>query len=98
MRLKIKVVEIKGHCPVYRKGDKFYVKDGYKLDTKITLCMHSLLSIMPYYVAFSHDISPQKLGLSKKGRKDSLSAYVQCLDPCRYTHGGTVIFEITREK
>jgi len=28
------------------------------------------------------------------GYQDKDKAYVQCLDPCDYTGGGTVIFEI----
>jgi uncharacterized repeat protein (TIGR04076 family) len=47
---------------------------------------------MPYYVALYRGIDPRKLGLSKDGKK----AYVQCLDACNYTGGGTVIFEIKR--
>jgi len=49
---------------------------------------------MPYYVALSKEIPPKILGLSgtKEGR-----AYVQCLDPCEITGGGTVIFEITAD-
>lgn len=46
---------------------------------------------MPYHVALSHDVPSHKIGLGK-GEK----AYVQCLDPCEYTGGGTVLFEITK--
>ena len=54
--------------------------------------MHSLASILPYYNALFHGVDPRKLGLSK----DENKAFVQCLDPCQHTGGGTVIFEITR--
>ena len=90
--LKIKVKEIKGHCPVYKVGDVFYIVDGYKLKAPQPLCMHALTSLMPYYVALSKRISPKELGL---GEGDV--AYVQCLDPCEYTDGGTVVFEIKKE-
>jgi len=88
-KLIIKVKKIKGTCPVYTQGDEFVIDEGYKLKTDKPLCMHSLSSIMPYYTALSRGITPDKLGLGKKNK-----AYVQCLDPCRYTGGGTVVFEI----
>ena len=94
MDLKIRVVDIRGHCPVYREGDVFYLKEGYILDTRRScpVCMHSLASLMPYYVALSRGISPQSLGLSgEKGDR----AYLQCPDPCEVTGGGTVIFEVS---
>ena len=96
MDLTVKVKEIKGTCPVYRLGDSILIQEGYILDTKnsCAVCMHSLASIMPYYVALSKGISPQTLGLS--GAKEG-KAYLQCLDPCEVTGGGTVIFEITAD-
>lgn len=87
--LLIKVKEIKGRCPVYKVGDSFLIKDGYKLVSKIPLCMHSLASIMPYYVALSRGTKPEELGLGEEEK-----AYVQCLDPVKYTGGGTVTLEI----
>jgi len=94
MDLIVKVKEIKGTCPVYSLGDSIVIREGYILDTKnsCAVCMHSLASLMPYYVALSKGISPQTLGLS--GTKDD-RAYIQCLDPCEITGGGTVIFEIS---
>ncbi len=94
MDLIITVKEIKGTCPVYRLGDSIAIRGGYILDTKNSspVCMHSLASLMPYYVALSRGIPPEDLGISgvKEGK-----AYVQCLDPCEITGGGTVIFEIS---
>lgn len=89
--LKIAVHEIRGTCPMYKRGDTFYIIDGYKLKTEGLICMHSLSSLMPYYVALSRGISPKELGL---GTGDV--AYVQCLDPCEYTNGGTVTFKLTK--
>jgi len=94
MKLKIRVFKIKGKCPVYKEDDAFFILEGYKLKTDKLLCMHSLSSIMPYYVALSRGINPKELGLSDK---DGKVAYIQCLDPCEYTGGGTVIFEILLE-
>lgn len=92
MDLIIRVKEVKGHCPVYKVGDAFVLEEGYKINPKksCTICMHSLASIMPYHVALSRGVDPKSIGLAKEGNK----AYVQCLDPCKYTGGGTVIFEI----
>ena len=89
--LRVSVTEIKGRCPVYKAGDVFYILDGYKLQATQPICMHSLASIMPYYVALSRGIPPAELGLGED------KAHVQCLDPCDYTGGGTVVFEINRE-
>lgn len=93
-KLRIIVKEVKGNCPVYSVGDKIVLDEGYRfnLDETDDVCMHSLASIMPYYVALYNDVDPQQLGLAKDGQK----AYVQCLDPCKYTGGGTVIFEIEK--
>ena len=94
-RLIIKVKEIKGYCPVYELGDRIVLDEGYQLNLKETdrVCMHSLSSILPYYSALFHGVDPRKLGLSR----DKSRAFVQCLDPCQHTGGGTVIFEIGRE-
>ena len=76
-RLLITVKEIKGLCPVYRVGDRIILDEGYRLNLEETdsVCMHSLSSIMPYYVALYRGVDPKELGLSKDGKK----AYVQCL-------------------
>jgi uncharacterized repeat protein (TIGR04076 family) len=93
MKLIAKVLQIKGTCPIYRKGDKIVIEDGYVLNLEETdaVCIHSLTSLMPYYIPLSYGIDPKKLGLAKRGDK----AYIQCLDPCQYTGGGTVTFELT---
>ena len=94
MYLIIKVKEIKGDCPVYKVGDTFKLEDGYRLVTKIPLCMHSLASLLPHYNALKVS-EPNIWGLAGKGN-DRDKAYVQCLDPIAYTGGGTVTFEITK--
>jgi len=52
-KLVIRVIKIKGKCPVYSVGDRIVLDDGYKLNLKETtnIWMHSLASIMPYYNA-----------------------------------------------
>ncbi len=93
-KLIIIIKQIKGHCPVYKINDKIILDEGYKINLKETdnVCLHSLSSIIPYHIALYNDVDPKKIGLSKDGKK----AYVQCLDPCNYTGGGTVIFEIEK--
>jgi len=88
--LIVRVKEVRGHCPVYKVGDEFVIKEGFKLVSTTPLCMHSLASILPYYVALSRDIDPSTLGLASPGKY----AQVQCLDPHLVPHSGTVIFEI----
>jgi len=94
--LKIKVQKIKGNCPVYQQGDSFQIKSGFRLNSTQELCLHSLASIMPYYTALSRKMSPEELGLAGISEKDG-AAYLQCLDPCEITGGGTVIFRIEVE-
>jgi len=95
-KLIIKVLRVKGTCPVYKVGDRIVVDEGCRLNLKETdnICMHSLASIIPYYVALSEGVDPKVLGLTKEGNK----AYLQCLDPCERTGGGTVIFEVELRK
>ena len=87
--LQVKIVEIKGHCPVYQVGDGFRILEGWKLQAQRPICLHALSSLMPYYVALSRGIPPSELGLG-----DAETATVQCLDPCERTGGGTAIFAI----
>ena len=91
--LQITIIQIMGKCPIYKLGENFHLNNGYILESKKASrsCMHSLSSLLPYYVALSHGIKPVSLGLNKK---ENNKAYVQCLDACEYTGGGTVIFEV----
>lgn len=99
MKLIITVEDIQGNCPVYKSGDRIVLDDGYILNIKetSTACMHSLASIIPYHLALSHGVPPEPMGLARKDKKDG-KAYVQCLDPCRFTGGGTVTFSIEAVK
>lgn len=91
--LKVEVLEVIGKCPVYNVGDTFFIIDGFKLLSARPVCMHSLASLLPYYVALARGLAPTELGLARVGE----TAYVQCLDPCSYTGGGTVVFAISEE-
>jgi uncharacterized repeat protein (TIGR04076 family) len=90
-RLLIEVAEVQGHCPVYQVGDRFHIQEGYKLIAEQALCMHALGSLYPYYIPLSRGHAPADLGLAGPDE----AAYVQCLDPQRYTGGGTVTFRIS---
>lgn len=97
MKLIIRVEEIKGRCPVYEEGDRIVLDNGYRLNLDETTkgCMHSFASIMPYHIALSKGVRPDQMGLAHRDRDDG-RAYVQCLDPCEMTGGGTVTFSIER--
>ena len=89
--LIIEVSEIKGKCPVYKKGDKIVI-DGPEIVLEKTdaIRIHALAPLLHYVVALRDGVDPRKLGLSKE--KDV--AYIQCVDPGEpYTEGGTVIFK-----
>ena len=91
-RLEVRVIEIRGRCPVFHLGDRIVI-EGPEINLNETdaVCTHALASLLPYIVALRKGIKPSELGLGR-GEK----AYVQCLDPGPpYTDGGTVIFEIT---
>ncbi len=95
-RLVATVKEVRGHCPVYKGGERLIIS-GPEIDLAKTdeICIHALPPILHFTVALREGISPRKLGLAKKGNK----AYVQCPDPSgSYTDGGTVIFELELEK
>jgi len=95
MKLIIEVMEINGKCPVYKIGQKIVLDRGYKVNLKKTdaICMHSLASLLPYYNSLAKGISPASLGLARRRNK----AYLQCLDPFKYTGGGTVVFKVNRK-
>lgn len=99
MRLVIRVESIKGRCPVYQVGDVIVLDNGFRLNLRETTngCMHSFASILPYHIALSKGVRPEQMGLARKDRADD-RAYVQCLDPCDVTGGGTVTFSIERQE
>ncbi len=89
--LIVSVIQIVGHCPMYEVGDAFRIANEFRLVAEKPLCMHSLASLLPYYVALSRGLCPVALGLAREGRV----AFVQCPDPCERTGGGTVTFAVT---
>jgi uncharacterized repeat protein (TIGR04076 family) len=92
--LIVEVAEIRGNCPVYRRGDRMVFLDGYRLDVQRTdaLCSHAMGTLLPWLAALGKGVEPQELGLA---RADDPDAYVQCPDPGEpRTGGGTVLFRI----
>jgi uncharacterized repeat protein (TIGR04076 family) len=96
-RLTIIVKKIRGSCPIFKVGDKI-VMDSPKIivDETDNLCIHAFGCMLSMIDPLSHGISFKQLGLAKQ---EDEKGYVQCLDPGKpYTDGGTVLFEIKREK
>ena len=96
--LEITVDEIKGHCPIYKLGDRIII-DGPEIVIEKTdaLCTHALSTILHYTTILDHEWIPLELGLTRKGDEDH--AYMQCVDPGEpYTEGGTVIFRCRKIK
>ena len=94
--LEVKVVEVRGYCPVHKVGDTIVVADPrIVLEKTDALCTHALSSLLHYVVALERGADPVELGLSKPESKSK--AFIQCVDPGEpYTHGGTVIFSIRK--
>lgn len=96
-RLIINVKEIRGRCPVFKVGDKIVVESPrIVVGETDNLCIHAFGSILSMVVPLSHGASFKQLGLAKE---EDEKGYFQCLDPGEpYTQGGTVLFEIRRER
>jgi uncharacterized repeat protein (TIGR04076 family) len=96
-RLIITVREIRGKCPVFNVGDKIVIEQPKMvLEKTDRLCVHAFGAMLSMIIPLSKGISFKDLGLSTE---EGNSGYMQCLDPGKpYTEGGTVIFEIKRER
>jgi len=96
-RLVISVKEIRGNCPVFKIGEKIVVESPKIVVSETdNICIHALGCMLSMIVPLSHGISFKQLGLAKE---EGEKGYVQCLDPGKpYTDGGTVFFEIKRER
>ncbi len=96
-RLVISVKEIRGNCPVFKVGDRIVVESPKIIVEKTDdICVHAFGCMLSMIVPLSRGISFKTLGLTtEEGEK----GYIQCLDPGKpYTNGGTVLFEIRRER
>ena len=96
-RLVITVKEIRGKCPVFKVGDRIIIESPkVAVEKTSNICIHAFGCMLSMIVPLSHGLSFKQLGLAtEEGEK----GYVQCLDPGKpYTDGGTVLFEIKRER
>ena len=96
-RLVITIKEIRGKCPVFKLGDRIVIESPkVAVEKTSNICIHAFGCMLSMIVPLSHGLSFKQLGLAtEEGEK----GYVQCLDPGKpYTDGGTVLFEIKREK
>ena len=95
-RVKVYVKEVRGRCAMgYRLGDCFTIERYYITDVGKGLCLHAFCSMLTLLIPFLKGASAKVLGI---GREDNVG-YVQCPDPGEpYTCGGTVIFELKRER
>jgi uncharacterized repeat protein (TIGR04076 family) len=96
-RLIITVKEIHGNCPVFKVGDTMIFEEPeIFLKNNGSMCVHALASMLTMLVPLSRGVGFKELGLAKE---EAEAGYLQCLDPGEpYTHGGTVIFQISRDK
>lgn len=96
-RLVITVKEIRGNCPVFNVGDRIVVESPeIVVDKTDNICVHAFGCMLSIIVALSRGISFKQLGLAKENGE---KGYIQCLDPGKpYTDGGTVLFEMKRER
>jgi len=79
----------------YKIGDCFMIEKYYIRDSGRGICLHALASMLTLLSPFLKGVSARTLGIS--GEDDV--GYIQCPDPGKpYTCGGTVIFELRREK
>jgi len=54
--LEFIVHHIKGHCPVYKKGDKITIKDPKIILNKTdALCTHALSTLLHYSTILQHN-------------------------------------------
>jgi len=96
-RLVITVKKIRGNCPVFKVGDRIVVESPkVTVEKSSNICIHAFGCMLSMIVPLSRGINFKQLGLTtEEGEK----GYVQCLDPGKpYTDGGTVLFEIKRER
>ncbi|MCC5990514.1 MAG: TIGR04076 family protein [Thermosphaera sp.] len=95
-RIRVCVSEVRGKCALgYMPGDCFTIESFYISETSKGICIHALASMLTLLAPFLKGISARALGI---GKEDN-TGYVQCPDPgAPYTCGGTVVFELRREK
>jgi len=96
-RLIITVKKIRGNCPVFKVRERIVIElPKVVVERTDNLCIHAFGCMLSMIVPLSLGTSFKQLGLTKE---EGEKGYVQCLDPGKpYTDGGTVLFEIKRER
>ncbi len=96
-RLVITVKKIRGNCPVFKLEDRIVVESPkVTVEKTSNICIHAFGGMLSMIVPLSRGISFKQLGLTKE---EGEKGYIQCVDPGKpYTDGGTVLFEIRRER
>lgn len=79
-----------------KPGDELVIEKFYILNQQnVKICLHALIGVSSLLLPFLKGVSARELGI---GMEDDVG-YVQCPDPGQpYTTGGTVVFELRREK
>ena len=95
-KVTVQVKEVQGNCALgYKPGDTFTIEKFYVKDTGKGVCLHALASMLTLLAPLLKGVPATALGI---GREDD-TGYAQCPDPGKpYTCGGTVVFELKREK
>jgi len=83
--MRVRVVEVRGRCPVHRPGDEFRIEGGFVVEGRV--CLHALLAMAAVAWALGHGHSPGDLGFSGPVR-------VRCPDPGPPLGSGSVTFEL----
>jgi len=79
----------------YRSRDTFVIKKFYIGDAGRGVCLHALAATLTLLAPLLKGVPATALGVEK----EEDTGYVQCPDPGEpYTCGGTVVFELKRER
>jgi uncharacterized repeat protein (TIGR04076 family) len=95
-KVTVQVKEVRGNCALgYKPGDTFTIEKFYIKDTGKGVCLHALAAMLTLPAPLLKGVLATALGIGEQ--EDT--GYAQCPDPGKpYTCGGTVVFELKREK
>ena len=94
-RARVTVREIKGECHIHKVGDTYIVEEegqSFRFEKGERFCTYALSSMLPLFSALSKE-------LERADWRAAENLIFQCPDPGpERGGGGTVYFEIKREK
>jgi uncharacterized repeat protein (TIGR04076 family) len=95
-RVVVRVKEVRGRCAMgYQPEDTIVVERFYIKEAGKGVCLHALAAMLTLLAPYLKGVPATALGIGK----EEDAGYAQCPDPGEpYTCGGTVIFELKREK